>query len=313
MATVWRGLIHGDAGFTRAVALKRLHPWASSEPACVEAFAEEARVVSELCHPNIVQVFDFLQDPADGRYVIVMEWVEGLDLGRYLQGWLARDALAPWPVLVGAVIEVLRALSATHRRLGPEGAPAPVYHRDVTPSNILLGATGVSKLTDFGLARAMDRVTVTKPGVLKGKLSYMAPEYVGGAGSGPGTDLYSVGVVLWEGLAGRKLRRNDEPLALQVLSGKRAPRLTELRADLPPALVDAVARAVENEPDLRFESADAMARTLCRVLRDADVETRPEVIGASVAEIAAEVASEAPPEGLEESGEWPSPGGLPTP
>ena len=311
MATVWRGLIHGDAGFTRSVALKRLHPWLSPESGCAELLAEEARLVSELCHPNIVQVFDFLQDSADERYVMVMEWVEGLDLGRYFQAWNARGTTAPWADVVGIVIEVLHALSATHGRRSADGTESPIFHRDVTPSNILLGTTGVSKLTDFGLARAADRVTTTKPGILKGKLSYMAPEYVAGAGCSPRTDLFSVGVVLWEGLAGRKLRAGGEALALQALSGKAAPRLSELRHDLPAALVEAVATAIENDPEKRFESAESMSRALRRVLREAEIETRSSTIGDNVRELARELARAAPDDHLEESGEWPAPGTRP--
>ena len=268
-------------------------------------------MVSELCHPNIVQVFDFLRDPSDDRYVMVMEWVEGLDLGRYFQAWKARGTVAPWPDVVGIVIEVLRALAATHGRRDSTGAEAPIYHRDVTPSNILVGTTGISKLTDFGLARAADRVTATKPGILKGKLSYMAPEYVGGAGSSAKTDLFSVGVVLWEGLTGRKLRAGGDALALQALSGEAAPRLREFRDDLPDGLEAAVARAIENDPAARFDRAEDLSRALRRVLRGAEIETRPESIGANIRELSRELAASEPDDHLEESGEWPAPGTRP--
>lgn len=169
MASVWLGLTHGAAGFTRKVAIKRILPKLAVDSGFAALFVEEARVVSELQHPNIVQIHDFDRD-ADGRHFIVMEWIEGIDLDSYIRSFAA--APTPWALVTAIGIEVLRALAAAHERLDSAGEPAPIIHRDVNPANILLGANGVVKLADFGLSRAMDRVSMTAPGVVKGKLGY---------------------------------------------------------------------------------------------------------------------------------------------
>src|SRR6516162_4967562 len=130
MAKVWRGVTHGAAGFTCRVAIKRVLPNLAADAGFVAMFVEEARVVSELQHPNIVQVHDFDQDE-EGRYFLVMEWIDGIDL----EAWISSFA-----------VEILRGLSCAHERVDGAGRPAPVIHRDVSPANVLLSVMGVVKL-----------------------------------------------------------------------------------------------------------------------------------------------------------------------
>lgn len=307
MATVWRGKLHGQEGFSRTVAIKRLHSWVAEQPRGVEMFLEEARIISELFHPNIVQVFDFQQDPKDGRYLIVLEWVEGLDLGRYLKTALDQGTPAPWPLMVGVLIEVLRALSAAHAGGTADEEGVPIFHRDVSPSNVLVSVSGISKLADFGMARAMDRVTVTQPGVLKGKLAYMAPEYIAKGRASASTDLYAAGVILWEGLAGRRLRSTTDPVKLFAAASEDVPALDAIRSDLPPALVSIVRKAVAKNPDARFESAGEMGLALRDLARESGADTDPTFIGRCIQEIRPYVRSDAQ-ERVEESGEYPPPG-----
>jgi serine/threonine protein kinase len=170
MATVWRGLTHGAAGFSRKVAIKRVLPGLATDAKFGAMFVEEARVVAELAHPNIVQVHDFDQDEK-GLFFIVMEWVEGVDLGRYVRTFTRAGEVTPWPYVAAIAIEVGKALAAAHERRDDAGNPAPVIHRDVTPSNVLLGVGGIAKLADFGLSRAADRASMTRPGTVKGKLA----------------------------------------------------------------------------------------------------------------------------------------------
>ena len=182
MASVYRGLTHGAAGFTCKVAIKRVLPNLAEDAAFVAMFVEEARVVSELQHPNIVQVHDFDRDD-EGRYFIVMEWIDGIDL----DGWIGSfdSAPTPWHEVAAIGVEILRGLGAAHERVDAQGNLAPVIHRDVSPHNVLLSVQGIVKLADFGLARAADRATMTAPGTIKGKLGYMAPELVKRAPASP--------------------------------------------------------------------------------------------------------------------------------
>jgi serine/threonine-protein kinase len=267
MANVWRGLTHGAAGFTRKVAIKRVLPSLAGNEQFTAMFVEEARVVSELQHPNIVQVHDFDHDD-DGRYFIVMEWIEGIDLAGWMRSFGYVEQRTPWHLVAAIGIEVLRALGAAHGRIDERGQPAPVIHRDVNPANILLGINGIVKLADFGLARAFDRQSMTAPDVVKGKLSYLAPELLHGQPASPKSDLYGVGIVLWEALTGKKLfhGKSAGEIVLQIEGGD-VPRLESERSDLPPSLAEAISCALALQPHHRFDSAEEMVRALTMLLR----------------------------------------------
>lgn len=282
MANVWRGVTHGAAGFTRKVAIKRVLPKLQVDSGFAAMFVEEARVVSELQHPNIVQVHDFDLDQ-DGRYFIVMEWVEGLDLEAWVRSF--GHERTPWALVSAIGIEVLRALGAAHERRDEAGRPAPVIHRDVAPSNILLGVRGIVKLADFGLARAMDRASMTAPGMVKGKLSYLSPELLTGQPASVRSDLYGLGIVLWESLTGKRLFAGGGPgqVVMRVREGQ-VPPLGAERPDLPPALVEVIHCALARNPQDRFESAEEMQRAIASILRTHPEATDARPLGASVRE-----------------------------
>jgi serine/threonine protein kinase len=267
MASVWRGFMHGAAGFCRPVAIKRIRPEFVVQPEFVAMFVEEARVGSQLLHSNIVQVYDFERDPS-GAYFLVMEWVEGLDFRRYWRTYADLGQRSPWPLVVAIGVETLRGLGAAHERVDPLGRKAPVIHRDVTPQNILLGTSGLVKLADFGLARAMDRTRTTHPDIIKGKLAYLAPEVANGLPASVQSDVFSLGVVLWEALAGRLLFEGvrDADVLLQVRRVE-IPKLNHVRDDLPVELVHAIGRALAPRPSDRFPSAREFLRALTRILR----------------------------------------------
>lgn len=279
MAVVWRGETLGAAGFRRPVAIKRILPNLVQEESFITMFVEEARVGSKLQHPNIVQIHDFGEDER-GDYFLVMEWVDGLDLRRHLYAYYASGDRPPWSLVAAITIEVLRALSAAHER-----AAGPVIHRDVNPQNILVSDGGVVKLMDFGLSRAMDRGRITNPDIIKGKLAYMAPEIAFGAEATPLSDLFSVGVVLWEALSGRRLFTGQTDVEV-ILGVRKAqiPPLVRLRPDLPPELCALVGQALAHEPGARFASADAMGRALAGLLREVDQRTDAVAIARSVAD-----------------------------
>jgi eukaryotic-like serine/threonine-protein kinase len=269
MATVYKAVQKGAAGFQRTVAIKKIKPEYRAVKNYVDMFIEEARVGSELAHPNIVQVHDFVAQ--EGSYYLVMEWVEGIDLGHFIKAHREAGVHVPWPLAVAIGIGTLRGLGAAHDRRGPDGEAAPVIHRDVTPHNVLLGVNGVVKLTDFGLARARDRVaSMTAPGTVKGKLSYLAPEVSFGKSNTPQSDLFCVGSVLWETLSGERLfdGKTDVEIFKKIRACK-IPPIAERRADIPPALVAVLDMALDIEPTNRFASATAFAHALAQVMKQA--------------------------------------------
>ncbi|HEY5283361.1 MAG TPA: serine/threonine-protein kinase [Polyangia bacterium] len=274
MAVVWRAVMHGAAGFSRPVALKQIKPELRDQERQVAMFVEEARLGSCLLHPNIAQVLDFVADE-QGAYWLVTEWVEGLDLGTLLRYYRSREERIPWPLITLIGIGALRGLSAAHERHAADGSPVPIIHRDVSPQNLLLGVGGAVKLSDFGLARARDRTSVlTTPGFIKGKLGYLAPELVGGAQASPHSDLFSMGSVLWEALAGHALftGKNDREVLRAIYRGQ-VPAVSTERPGLPKLLVFAVSRALSRTPAERYPTADAMAQDLEAALAGALTST----------------------------------------
>ncbi len=272
MATVWKAQMLGAAGFRRTVAVKKMHRQFSRDDAYIQMFVEEARIGSQLVHHNLVQVYDFCGDETQG-YFLVLEWVEGVSFQKLVDFFVAQGHPPPWDLVVFVVSSALKGLSAAHDRLDDEGQPCPVVHRDVTPGNILVSTRGEPKLSDFGLARADDReAEMTAPGIIKGKLAYSAPELLAGERASLAGDIYSMGVCLWEGLAGRRLFRGGNELeVLRKIARGDVPAIDEERDDLPPGLVEIVHQSLRLEPELRPTSAMDMAEQLVKVLRRARV------------------------------------------
>ena len=267
MATVWRALTYGAQGVRHTVALKRIHEQLHGYPEVIAMFIEEARVGALLRHPNIVQIHDFGRDK-NGRYYLITEWVEGIHFGDYVRSFLAKKERPSWPMVTAIALEILRALEAAHTLRDEQDQPCPVLHRDVTPPNILLDVVGVAKLADFGMARAMDRGRMTRPDIVKGKLSYLAPEMARGQDPTPQSDIYSLGVVMWEALAGRRLyHAKTDVEVLNLVREPRVPPLGALHPQLPVGVTSAVHRALERYPDRRFNSAASMLDALRQVLR----------------------------------------------
>jgi serine/threonine-protein kinase len=293
MATVYRAVQKGAAGFQRTVAIKHIKPEYRALKNYVDMFIEEARVGSELAHPNIVQVHDFVAE--NNSYYLVMEWVEGIDLGHFIRLHREAGIHVDWPLVVAIGIGTLRGLGAAHERRAPNGELAPVIHRDVTPHNVLLGINGVVKLTDFGLARARDRVSsMTAPGTVKGKLSYLAPEVSYGKPNTPQSDLFCVGSVLWETLSGERLF--DGKTDVEIFKKIRAcnvPPIADRRPDMPSSLAAVLDVALAPDPSNRFASATAFAHALSQVMKQAVGIDPQSALGAAVAELRARGQAEA--------------------
>jgi serine/threonine protein kinase len=282
MAIVWRARTLGAGGFFRTVAVKRIESSVRGFDEVIEMFVEEARVGAALQHPNIVQVHDFGVDE-DGVHYLVTELVEGIHLGRFMTVYREQKVETPWQIVAAMMIEVLRALEGAHGRLDEHRAVSPILHRDVTPGNILLAETGQVKLADFGLARAMDRGRMTRPNIVKGKLSYLAPELLLGLAPTVKCDLFSLGVVMWEALAGERLfdAATDADVVANIRDGK-IPLLSMKRPNLPIAITSAVHRALERDPAQRFDSARQMLDVLTSVLRVLPESVDSRVLGSSI-------------------------------
>ncbi len=267
MATVWRAVVNGAGGFQRTVAVKQMHPHLAESAHYVDMFYEEARIGAALNDPNIPQVYDCIED--DGDYYLVMEWVEGIDLGSYVRYCADRGARTRWELVTAVGIGMLRGLAAAHERRADSGELAPIVHRDVSPHNVLLSTKGQVKLIDFGLSLARDRhKNMTEPGVVKGKMAYLSPGVVTGARPTTATDQFSAGTVLWESLVGRRLfpGNNDFEVYKKMREAQIQP-LRPLRPDAPKPLVSVVMRALSAKVGDRYPSVREMALQLALVLK----------------------------------------------
>jgi serine/threonine-protein kinase len=289
MASVYKAVVRGAAGFQRSVAVKHIKPEFRALKNYIDMFIEEARVGSELAHPNIVQVHDFCSEA--GSYYLIMEWVEGIDLGALIKVY--RDSVrdVPWPVVATIGIGTLRGLGAAHDRVAPDGTSAPVIHRDVSPHNVLLGLNGAIKLSDFGLARARDRAaSLTAPGTVKGKLSYLAPEVTFGKPNTVQSDLFGVGSVLWEALTGDRLfdGKNDIEIFKKIRACK-IPSIQTRRKDVPSALAAVLEVALSADPANRYATAEEFAHALDQVIKQAVGINTATALGAAVTEARAQI------------------------
>jgi serine/threonine-protein kinase len=267
MADVWRGRVLGAAGFTRDVAIKQMHEPLAAQPAYVAMFVEEARLGASLHSPNVAEVYDFVFD--HGHYFMILEWIEGIDLGGWVRWHLSRNEPTRWELVAAVGVGMLRGLAAAHERVDAAGALLPVVHRDVSPHNVLLTTRGVVKIIDFGLALAPDRgQETTEPGVVKGKMSYLAPEIVAGGRPQPESDQFATGSVLWEALVGRKLfdGATDYETYTKLRDCVVQP-LRPVRPDVPAAFVQLINRALQRDITQRFPSAREFARQIGTVLK----------------------------------------------
>jgi eukaryotic-like serine/threonine-protein kinase len=263
MATIHVGRRLGANGFSRIVAVKRLHPAYVRDRDFAAMFRDEAMMAARLRHPNVVPIHDVVH--RDDELFLVMEYIEGESLWQLLRSSREQGERVPVPIAVAIVIGVLHGLHAAHQAKNDRGEPLGLVHRDVSPQNILVGLDGTPRVLDFGIAKARGRSHQTLEGRFKGKLGYMAPEQLGGDDVTCQADIYAAAVVLWEMLAGR--RRFDAPndvlLLAQALEGAVVPPSCH-RASVTRALDELVLKALSRRPEERFESARDFAHALER-------------------------------------------------
>ena len=261
MATVHLGKLLGPVGFSRIVAIKALHPQFAKDPDFLSMFLDEARLAGRIRHPNVVSVFDVVS--LQGELFLVMDYVPGETLARLARAARAQRERVPLPVALAVVVGALEGLHAAHEAADEFGHPLGIVHRDVSPQNILVGTDGAARILDFGVAKAVGRMQMTRGDQLKGKLAYMAPEQLLREPIDRGGDIYAAAIVLWELLTQQRLFQGEDEvstfkLALDAVVEPPSKVAPELPALLDPIVLKGLARSRAD----RFATAREMARAL---------------------------------------------------
>lgn len=261
----------GVAGSERTVIIKMILAHLAGDSEFVDRFTDESRIAASLSHGNIVQVFE--SGCWEGRFYMVMEHVDGLDLKEILRKAGPTARIDSWiPFFVHVLSETAKALTYAYNKKDDCGHPLMVVHRDVSPSNILISREGLVKLTDFGVAKATRRTSVTMPGRLHGKVNYMAPEQVRGLECDHRSDVFSLGVVGYEMLAGHRPFDGDSDVAvLEKIRSMTLTPLNEAALDVPPELSAIVMKAMAPDPDARWQTAEDFSAALLAWAHSNDV------------------------------------------
>ena len=257
MGSVHLGMLRGDHGFSRVVAIKRMHPHLALDPGFAAMFLDEARLAERIRHPNVVTTLDVVADGPE--LFLVMDLVVGQSLSRVLTGATA----VPSRIVTTLVRDVLRGLQAVHTATDADGRALGLVHRDVSPHNILVAQEGSARLLDFGVAKATQAAALTHSGAIRGKLAYIAPEQLRGEPLDARGDLFSLGVTAWEALTARRLfRADDDPSTIARVLSMNVPPPSAYVEGVDPLLEQVIMRALDRDPGRRFASAPAMAERL---------------------------------------------------
>ena len=268
MAEVFKAKRSGVEGFEKIVAMKRILPHLSDNKEFVDMFVDEAKMVAGLTHPNIVQIFDLGR--IDTSYYIAMEYVHGRDLRTILKRAKEKGLRMPLDLCLRIVGQVCSALEYAHRKKDDRGRAMRIVHRDVSPQNILISFEGDVKLTDFGIAKAATKASSTDRGALRGKLLYMSPEQAWGRSMDRRSDLFSLGIVLYEMLTDQKpfLGGGTEMSILEMVRQCRIEAPRKMNPRIPESLDAVVMKSLGREPGERYQDAGEMHRALDKVLRE---------------------------------------------
>lgn len=261
MAEVFKANSTSLQGFEKLVAIKRILPDLTKNERFVRMFLDEAKVSLHLNHTNCVQVFDL--GLADGTYFIVMEYVDGTNLKNIIEQLKASRQLLQVEETAFIAIEICKGLAHAHNKRDQRQNHLAIVHRDISPPNVLISVEGEVKITDFGLAKAKSQVETTDPGIVKGKFGYLSPEAAHGEQVDARTDIFAVGIMMWEMLTGERLFLGKTDLeTLQLVRKNQTPPLSRYRSDVPPAYEAIIRRALETDINKRYQTAEELATAI---------------------------------------------------
>ena len=265
MAEVYRAESAGLEGFKKIVAIKRVLPHLSEKKQFIGMFLDEARVSAHLSHSNCVQVFDI--GVGDNTYFIVMEYVDGSDLKGLIEH--RRKLNQPFPIEEACLIcvKICEGLAYAHELVDSKGESLNIVHRDMSPPNVLITRHGEVKIVDFGLAKANSQLERSEPGIIKGKFSYLSPEAAKGLPVDARTDIFAVGIILWELLAGRRLFLGESDLeTVRMVQSARVPSIRGINPQVSPDLEAVLMKALTEDPNERYQRARDFGKALNELL-----------------------------------------------
>ncbi len=269
MAEVWRGKMFGAGGFERLVAIKRILPNIAEDDEFISMFIDEAKISVQLNHANIAQIYELGQ--ITNSYFIAMEYIPGRDMRAIFDRCRKKSEPAPVPLVAYVVSKMCEGLDYAHRKKNNQGQDLNIVHRDISPQNILISYEGEVKVIDFGIAKAAGKATKTQAGILKGKFGYMSPEQIRGLPLDRRSDIFAIGVCLYEMLTGERLFVGDSDFSVleKVRKAEVAPPSTYNRR-IPEALEKIVLKALARDVDERYQYANELGDDLQRFLLTSD-------------------------------------------
>lgn len=265
MAEVFRAESEGLQGFRKQVAIKRVLPHLSEKKKFISMFLDEARLSAHLSHSNCVQVFDI--GVGDNAYFIVMEFVDGANLKSIAESLKKLGREFPVNAAAHIALEICKGLSYAHELTDPQGVPVDIVHRDMSPPNVLITKYGEIKIVDFGLAKATSQLEKSEPGIIKGKFSYLSPEAAMGQEVDLRTDIFAVGIILWELLAGTRLFLGETDFqTVKKVQQAHVPSISQINPGVTPELERIVNRALARDPKERYQTARDLGQDLVRFM-----------------------------------------------
>ncbi|HEX4457294.1 MAG TPA: protein kinase, partial [Polyangia bacterium] len=284
MAELFLARAAGPQGFSKLCVIKRVLPHLAEDPAFVEMFLDEARIAATLQHPNVVQMYDV--GVVDGNYFIAMEYLHGEDVRSISKAVQHKEQRLPIEHALNIVIGLASGLHYAHEKVGFDGKPLEIVHRDVTPQNVIVTYDGAVKLLDFGIAKASNRFGETRFGTLKGKVPYMSPEQGRGEALDRRSDIFSLGIMLYELTLGRRLfqGKSDFEVLKQIVEGTVAPP-SEYEPQYPPELEAIVMRALVKEKESRYQTARDLQVDLEALVRADRLHVSPIALQSYMAEL----------------------------
>jgi len=291
MAEIFKAKTFGHGGFENLLVIKRILPHIGEKQDFVDMFIDEAKISVALQHPNIVRIYDF--GKILDNYFIAMECVDGKDVRQLLRQLARGRRYLPFRFAAFIALETCKGLQYAHAKSDMDGTCYGIVHRDISPSNVLVSYEGETKVADFGIAKAESNAYETKDGVLKGKFEYMSPEQTTGEALDARSDLFSMGIILFEMVTGRRLFKTDSDTAtLKKIRDEDVIAPSVMKPDVPPALEAIILKALTRDRDQRYQSAEEMAEDLRQFLFPATPDTLRHELSAFMKELFEEAISQ---------------------